>query len=292
NNPSQMQKFLDEENNMLKSMVDKISSAGANVVLCQKGIDDMAQHYLARAGVVAVRRVKESDMSKLSKATGATMITNIDEITSNDLGNAQLVEERHVETDKWVFIEGCKSPKAISILLRGGSQRVVDEAERSVHDALMTVKDVVEYPYIVPGGGAPEAVLSQQIREWSNSLEGRAQLAAEQFADSIETIPLVLAENAGMDPIDTQVQLRAKISNNEKPKYGIDVINKKIADMNTRNVYEPLAVKEHIINGATEVASMILRIDDVIAASKSQTPPGPPGGEGAGGYGDGDYGDM
>lgn len=292
NSPSQMQKFLDEENNMLKSMVDKISSAGANVVLCQKGIDDMAQHYLAKGGIIAVRRVKESDMSKLAKATGATMITNIDEITSNDLGNAQLVEERHVETDKWVFIEGCKNPKAISILLRGGSQRVVDEAERSVHDALMTVKDVVEYPYIVPGGGAPEAVVSQQIREWSNSLGGRAQLAAEQFADSIESIPLVLAENAGMDPIDTQVQLRAKISNSEKPKYGIDVINKKIADMNTRNVYEPLAVKENIVNGATEVASMILRIDDVIAASKSQTPPGPSGGGGAGGYGGGDYGDM
>jgi thermosome len=292
NNPSQMQKFLDEENNMLKSMVDKILSAGANVVLCQKGIDDMAQHYLARAGVLAVRRVKESDMSKLAKATGAVMITNIDEITSNDLGNAQLAEERHVETDKWVFIEGCKNPKAISILLRGGSQRVVDEAERSVHDALMTVKDVVVYPYIVPGGGAPEAIVSQQIREWSNSLDGRAQLAADQFADSIETIPLVLAENAGMDPIDTQVQLRAKISNSEKPKYGIDIINKKIADMIARSVYEPLAVKENIVNGATEVASMILRIDDVIAASKSQMPPGPPGGGGAGGYGGGDYGDM
>jgi thermosome len=293
NNPSQMQKFLDEENNMLKSMVDKILSAGANVVLCQKGIDDMAQHYLARAGIVAVRRVKESDMSKLAKATGATMITNIDEITTDDLGNAQLVEERHVETDNWVFIEGCKNPKAISILLRGGSQRVVDEAERSVHDALMTVKDVVEYPYIVPGGGAPEAIVSQQIREWSNSLDGRAQLAAEQFADSIETIPLVLAENAGMDPIDTQVQLRTKITSSDKPKYGIDVINKKIADMTAGNVYEPLAVKENIVNGATEVASMILRIDDVIAASKSQTPPGPPGGGGgAGGYGGGDYGDM
>jgi thermosome len=292
NNPSQMQKFLDEENHMLKSMVDKITSAGANVILCQKGIDDMAQHYLARGGVVAVRRVKESDMSKLAKATGATMITNIDEITSNDLGNAQLVEERKVETDKWVFIEGCRNPKAISILLRGGSQRVVDEAERSVHDALMTVKDVVEYPYIVPGGGAPEAIVSQQIREWSNSLEGRAQLAAEQFADSIEAIPLVLAENAGMDPIDTQVQLRAKVGSSDKPKYGIDVINKKIADMAARNIYEPLAVKEHIVNGATEVASMVLRIDDVIAASKSQTPPGPPGGGGVGGYGGGDYGDM
>jgi chaperonin GroEL (HSP60 family) len=182
-----------------------------------------------------------------------------------------------------------EDPKAISILLRGGSQRVVDEAERSVHDALMTVKDVVEYPYVVPGGGAPEAIVSREIREWSNSLEGRAQLAAEQFADSIETIPLVLAENAGMDPIDTQVQLRTKITNSNKPKYGIDVINKKIADMNARNVYEPLAVKEHIVNGATEVASMILRIDDVIAASKSQIPPGPPGPPG-GGYGGGDYG--
>jgi archaeal chaperonin len=291
NNPNQMQKFLDEENNMLKSMVDKISSAGANVVLCQKGIDDMAQHYLARGGMIAVRRIKESDMSKLAKAAGATMITNIDEITSDDLGNAQLVEERHVETDKWVFIEGCKNPKAISILLRGGSQRVVDEVERSVHDALMTVKDVVEYPYVVPGGGAPEAIVSREIREWSNSLEGRAQLAAEQFADSIETIPLVLAENAGMDPIDTQVQLRTKITNSSKPKYGIDVINKKIADMNARNIYEPLAVKEHIVNGATEVASMILRIDDVIAASKSQIPPGPPGGGMGGGYGGGDYGE-
>jgi thermosome len=291
NNPNQMQKFLDEENNMLKSMVDKISSAGANVVLCQKGIDDMAQHYLARGGMIAVRRIKESDMSKLAKATGATMITNIDEITSDDLGNAQLVEERHVETDKWVFIEGCMNPKAISILLRGGSQRVVDEVERSVHDALMTVKDVVEYPYVVPGGGAPEAIVSREIREWSNSLEGRAQLAAEQFADSIETIPLVLAQNAGMDPIDTQVQLRTKITNSSKPKYGIDVINKKIADMNARNVYEPLAVKEHIVNGATEVASMILRIDDVIAASKSQIPPGPPGSGMGGGYGGGDYGE-
>jgi thermosome len=290
NNPSQMQRFLDEENNMLKSMVDKISSAGANVVLCQKGIDDMAQHYLARGGMIAVRRIKESDMSKLAKATGATLITNIDEITSSDLGNAQLVEERHVETDKWVFIEGCKNPKAISILLRGGSQRVVDEVERSVHDALMTVKDVVEYPYVVPGGGAPEAIVSKEIREWSSSLEGRAQLAAEQFADSIETIPLVLAENAGMDPIDTQVQLRTKITNSNKPKFGIDVINKKIADMNARNVYESLAVKEHIVNGATEVASMILRIDDVIAASNSQTPPGPPGGGMGGGYGGGDYG--
>jgi thermosome len=291
NTPGQMQRFIDEENNMLKSMVDKILSASANVALCQKGIDDMAQHYLARAGILAVRRIKESDMSKLAKATGAKMITNVNEITKDDLGNAQVVEERHIETDKWVFIEGCKNPKAVSILLRGGSQRVVDEAERSVHDAIMTVKDVVEYPYVLPGGGAPEAVLSQQIREWSNSLEGRAQLAAEKFADSIETIPIVLAENAGMNPLDTQVQLRAKITSN-RPRYGIDVINKRIADMAAEHVYEPLAVKEHIVNAATEVASMILRIDDIIAASKSkEIPPGPGARGGPGGYGGGDYGE-
>jgi archaeal chaperonin len=291
NTPVQMQGFIDEENNMLKSMVDKILSASANVALCQKGIDDMAQHYLARAGILAVRRIKESDMSKLAKATGAKMITNVNEITKDDLGNAQVVEERQIETDKWVFIEGCKNPKAVSILLRGGSQRVVDEAERSVHDAIMTVKDVVEYPYVVPGGGAPEAVLSQQLREWSNSFEGRAQLAAEKFADSIETIPIVLAENAGMNPLDTQVQLRAKITS-DKPRYGIDVINKRIADMAAEHVYEPLAVKEHIVNAATEVASMILRIDDIIAASKSkEMPPGPGARGGPGGYGGGDYGE-
>lgn len=288
NTPGQVQRFKDEENNLLKSMVDKISSAGANVVLCQKGIDDMVQHYLARAGILAIRRIKESDMSKLAKDTGAKMITNVNEITSNDLGNAQVVEERHIETDQWVFIEGCKNPGAVSILLRGGSQRVVDEAERSVHDALMTIKDVAEYPYVVPGGGAPEAVLSLRIRQWSNSLEGRAQFAAEHFADAIETIPLVLAENAGMDPIDTQIRLRAKISSN-KPKYGTDVINKKISDMTAKNVYEPLAV-----NAATEVASMILRIDDVIVATKSKDmPPGlgsGGGGAGPGGYGGGDNG--
>ena len=288
-NPSQMQRFLDEENNMLKSMVNKISSAGANVVLCQKGIDDMVQHYLAKSGILAVRRIKESDMSKLAKATGANMITNVNEITSDDLGNAQLVEERHVETDKWVFIEGCKNPKAVSILVRGGSQRVVDEAERSVHDAIMTIKDVVEYPYIIPAGGAPEAVLSQKIREWSNSVEGRAQLAVVQFADSIETIPIVLAENAGMDPIDTQAQLRTKATT-KKPRYGIDMINKKISDMAANNVYEPLAVKEHIINAATEVASMILRIDGVVAASKSPDRPSGPGAGAPGSYGgDEDY---
>lgn len=284
NTPDQMQRFLDEENKMLKSMVDKISKAGANVVLCQKGIDDIAQHYLAKSGIMAVRRIKESDMSKLSKATGSRMVTNIEELTANDLGSADLVEERKVETDKWVFVEGCKNPKAVSILVRGGSQRVVDEAERSVHDAMMAVKDVVEYPYAVIGGGASEAIVSYTIREWSNSLSGRAQLAVEKFADGIETIPLVLAQNAGMDPLDTQVQLRAKATTS-KPKYGIDVLNAKVADLSAKDVYEPLAVKEQVINAATEAACMILRIDDVIAAGKSNMPSGPsPGGVG-GGYG-------
>ena len=205
NQPQQMQRFLDEENRMLRSMVDKIKSSGANIVLCQKGIDDMAQHYLAKEGIIAVRRIKESDMTKLSKATGAKIITNIDELSSADLGSADLVEERKVETDKWVFVEGCKNPKALSILVRGGSQRIIDEAERSVHDAIMTVKDVIEYPYVVLGGGASEVAISQKIREWSGSLSGREQLAADKFADALESIPLVLAENAGMDIIDTQV---------------------------------------------------------------------------------------
>jgi chaperonin GroEL (HSP60 family) len=186
-----------------------------------------------------------------------------------------VVEEHQVETDRWVFVEGYKNPKAVQILVRGGSQRVVDEAERSVHEAIMTGKDVVQYPYILPAGGAPEAVLSQQIREWSKSVGGRAQLAAEQFSDSVETIPLVLAENAGMDPIDVQAQLRAKITGN-KPRYGIDMSHKKISDTAAMDVYEPLAVKEYIISSATEVASMILRIDDVIAATGSKDMPSGP----------------
>jgi archaeal chaperonin len=255
-------------------VVDKISSAGANVVLCQKGIDDIAQHYLAKKGIMGVRRIKESDMSKLSKATGARVITTTEELNATDLGYAELVEERKVETDKWVFVEGCKNPKAISVLIKGGSQRNVDEAERSVHDGLMATKDIVEYPYAVLGGGACEAIVAHRIREWSNSLSGRARLAAEKFADAIETIPIVLAENAGMDPLDAQVQLRARATS-AKPKYGVDVFSARIADISAKDIYEPLVVKEHIINTATEAASMILRIDNVIAASKSNTPSGP-----------------
>ena len=291
NSPDQMQQFINEENHMLKAMVDKVAAAGANVLLCQKGIDDIAQHYLAKAGILAVRRIKESDMYKLSRATGARIVNNLDELSANDLGYAKLVEERKVETDKWVFVEGCKNPKSVSILVRGGSQRVVDEAERSVHDAIMAVKDVVEYPYIVVGGGAPEVLVSSKLREWATTLPGRSQLAAEKYADGIETIPIVLAENAGMDPLDTQVQLRSKsTSTTGRARYGVDVLNGKIADLAAKDIYEPLAVKEQVINAATEAACMILRIDDVIAASKPKDMP-KPGGYGGGGMGSG-MGDM
>ena len=284
NSPDQMQMFIDEENRMLKAMVDKVVAAGANVLLCQKGIDDIAQHYLAKAGILAVRRIKESDMYKLAKATGARMVNNLDELSESDLGFAKIVEERKVETDKWVFVEGCKNPKSVSILVRGGSQRVVDEAERSVHDAIMAVKDVVEYPYVLVGGGAPEALTALKLREWATNLSGREQLAAEKFADGIETIAIVLAENAGMDPIDTQVQLRSK-SSTGKARYGVDVINGKVADLAAKDIYEPLAVKEQVINAATEAACMILRIDDVIAASKPKDMPRSGGGGMGGGMG-------
>ena len=279
NDPQQMQMFLEEENRMLKSMVDKIKGAGANVVLCQKGIDDLAQHYLAKEDILAVRRVKESDISKLSKATGARIINNLDDFTSKDLGSADLVEERKVETDKWVFIEGCKNPKAVSILVRGGSQRVVDEADRSIHDALMVVKDVLENPVVVAGGGAPEAFVANELRQWSGKMEGRAQLAVLKFADALDTIPLALAVNAGMDPIDTMTTLRAKQSKGSKWT-GIDVLNTVVTDMYKENVIEPLTVKQQIIKSATEAACMLLRIDDVIASSKSKMPAGPPGGMG------------
>ena len=281
--PDQMKMFLEEENRMLKDMVEKIKSSGANVVICQKGIDDIAQHYLAKSDILTVRRVKESDMTKLARATNARVVNSIDDLTSNDLGSADLVEERKVETDKWVFVEGCKHPKSVTILIRGGSQRVVDEAERSIHDALMVTKDVLEKPAIVAGGGAPEAYVASKLREWTNTLIGREQLAAEKFAEALEVIPLTLAENAGMDPIDAATDLRAKQSKGAK-WMGIDARSAKITDMSKMDIFEPLSVKEQIIKSATEAASMILRIDDVIASSKSPggMPPGgmPPGGMG------------
>ena len=279
--PDQMKMFLEEENKMLKSMVDKIISSGANVTICQKGIDDVAQHYLAKSNILAVRRVKESDMTKLARATGARIVNNLEDLSSKDLGSADLVEERKVETDKWVFIEGCKHPKAVTILIRGGSQRVVDEADRSIHDALMVTKDVMEKPFIVAGGGSPESFVAGKLRDWSSTLSGREQLAADKFAESLEVIPLALAENAGMDPIDTLTELRSKQAKGSKWS-GIDARSGKIVDMSKLDIVEPLSVKEQIIKSATEVASMILRIHDVIASSKSGAggPPGMPPGMG------------
>ena len=271
--PTQMQQFLEEENKMLKSMVDKIHSIGANVLICQKGIDDISQHYLSKHGIMAVRRVKESDMTKLAKATGGRITTSLDDISTNDLGSAEIVQQKKVEADKWVFIEGCKNPRSVTILIRGGSQRVVDEADRSIHDALMVVKDVVEKPLIVAGGGSPEAYLATELNEWTGSSEGREQLAIKQYAEALESIPLTIAENAGMDPIDSLITLRANQSNG-KQTVGINAREGKIGNMFSLDIVEPLAVKEQIIKSATEAACMILRIDDVIAVS---------GGPGAGG---------
>ena len=266
NDPTQMQMFLEEENRMIKTMVDKIHAIGANVVICQKGIDDMAQHFLSKHGILAVRRVKESDMAKLAKATGGRITSNIEDISEKDLGAANLVQQKKVESDKWVFIEGCKNPQSVTLLIRGGSQRVVDEVDRSIHDALMVVKDVIEKPEIVAGGGAPEAVLASFLRDWSERFEGREQLAINKFAEALEVIPLTIAENAGMDPIDTMVKLRAKQSEGKKWT-GIDAKEGKVSDMLSKNIVEPVVVKEQIIKSATEAACMILRIDDVIAIS-------------------------
>ena len=276
-NPQQIKSFLDEENRMLKNMVDKVIGSGATVVFCQKGIDDMSQHYLAKAGVLAVRRIKESDLTKLAKATGARIVTNLDDLYEKDLGTANLVEERKIEEDRWVFVEGCKHPKSVSLLLRGGSQKVVDEVERSVHDAIMVVRDVMEFPSIVAGGGAPETYVATKLRSWSKSLEGREQLAAEKFAEAMESIPLALAENAGMDPIDTLATLRSKQLKGEKWT-GIDVLKGRVSNMKTSDIIDPLAVKYQVISAASEAACMILRIDDVISVSKAAAPPG--GGEG------------
>ena len=275
--PTQMQTFLEEENRMLKSMVDKIHSIGANVIICQKGIDDIAQHYLSKHGILAVRRVKESDMTKLAKATGGRISTNLEDISASDLGNAEIAHQKKVESDKWVFIEGCKNPRSVTILIRGGSQRVVDEADRSIHDSLMVVKDVVEKPSIVAGGGSPEAYLAAELNEWSSNSEGREQLAMKQYAEAFEIIPLTIAENAGMDPIDTIITLRANQSNG-KQTVGINAKESKIGNMLSLDIVEPLAVKEQIIKSATEAACMILRIDDVIAVSGSPSAGGPPPG--------------
>jgi archaeal chaperonin len=276
NTPDQIRTFMAEEDSILKGMVDKIKSTNSNVVLCQKGIDDIAQHHLAKAGIIAVRRIKESDMAKLAKATGGRIVGSVNDLTEKDLGDAQTVEERSIENDNWVFIEGCKNPKAVSLLLRAGSQRVLDEAERSIHDALMVVKDVIEKPLIVYGGGAPEGYVATKLRSWAQSLSGREQLAVEKFAEALESIPLALARNAGMNPIDAITQLRSKHSAGEK-WVGIDSVNGVVGNIQKSDIVEPIKVKEQVIKSATETANMILRIDNVVASSKpSSVPAGQP----------------
>ncbi|MEM2464176.1 MAG: thermosome subunit beta [Candidatus Bathyarchaeia archaeon] len=266
--PLQMKAFLEKETEMLKSMVEKIAMAGANVVICQKGIDDMAQHFLAKEGILAVRRAKESDMEKLARATGGRIVTNLEDLKPEDLGYAELVEERKIGEDKMVFIEGCKDPRSVSIIIRAGLERMVEEAERAMHDALSVVSDVIERPKIVPGGGAIETELAKELRKYAAQIGGREQLAIESFAEALEIIPKTLAENAGLEPIDIMVELKAA---HEKPDgfaYGVDVFSGKVVNMLEKGVIEPLIVKEQAIKSAAEVASMILRIDDVIAASK------------------------
>jgi len=264
--PEQMKLFLDEEERMLREMVDKIAEAGANVVFCEKGIDDVALHFLAKKGILAVKNVSSSDMEKLARATGGKIVASVKDLTPEVLGEAKLVEEVKIGEDKLVYIRECKNPKAVTIVVRGGTEHVVDEAERSLHDALCVVRNAIEDGKIVPGGGAPEAEVAKQLRDYAVKVGGREQLAIEAFADAVESIPLTLAENAGLDPVDIMVSLRAAHENASSPSYGVDVFTGKIRDMLELNVVEPLRVKLQVIKSATEAANMILKIDDVIAA--------------------------
>jgi thermosome len=264
--PEQMKLFLDEEERMLKEMVDKIAETEANVVFCEKGIDDVALHFLAKRGILAVKNVSSSDMEKLAKATGGKIMASVKELTADVLGEAKIVEEVKIGDDKLVYVRECKNPKAVTIVVRGGTEHVVDEAERSLHDALCVVRNAIEDGKIVAGGGAPEAHVARYLREYAVKVGGREQLAIEAFADAIEAIPLTLAENAGLDPIDIMVALRAKHESAASPSYGVDVFSGKVRDMLELNVVEPLRVKQQVIKSATEAANMILKIDDLIAA--------------------------
>jgi len=266
--PDMMKAFLGEEEAMFKRMVDTVKKAGVNVVFCQKGIDDVVQFLLAREGILAVKQVKESDMEKLSRATGGSVVTVLDDLKPEDLGWAEFVEERRIEESKMVFVEGCKNPKSVAILVRGGLERMVDEADRALHDALSVVADVVRENRIVAGGGAVEAEVARRLKSYGAKTGGREQLAIEAYAEALERIPTILAENAGLDPIDILVSLRAA---HEKPSgqwMGVNLADGKIVDMMGRDVIEPLSVKEQALRAGTEAACMILRIDDVIAAAK------------------------
>ncbi|MGB9959515.1 MAG: thermosome subunit beta [Candidatus Bathyarchaeales archaeon] len=264
--PEQMKLFLDEEERMLREMVDKIAEVGANVVFCEKGIDDVALHFLAKKGILAVKNVSSSDMEKLARATGGKIVASIKDLTPDVLGEAKTVEEVKIGDDKLVYVRECKNPKAVTIVVRGGTEHVVDEAERSLHDALCVVRNAIEDGKIVPGGGAPEAEVAKQLRDYAVKVGGREQLAIEAFADAVEAIPLTLAENAGLDPVDIMVALRAKHESAATPSYGVDVFSGKIRDMLELNIVEPLRVKLQVIKSASEAANMILKIDDVIAA--------------------------
>ena len=274
--PTQMQAFLDNETRMLKDMVKSIKAAGATVLFCQKGIDDMAQHFLAKEGIMSARRVKQSDMEKLARATGGNVITKLDDLNSKDLGDAGVVEERKVGDDKMIFVEKCKEPRSVAILIRAGLERMVDEADRAMNDALSVVADVVQENKIVAGGGATESELAKVLRAFATKVGGREQLAIEAFAESLEIVPKTLAENAGLESIDILVGLRAAHEKKDGHLMGVDVFKGKIVNSYETGVIEPSKVKEQAMKSATEVACMILRIDDVIASTKSAG--GPPGG--------------
>jgi chaperonin GroEL (HSP60 family) len=264
---------------MMKEMVNKIKAAGANVALCQKGIDDTTQSFLAKEGVLAVRRVKKSDMEKLARATGGKIVTNLGDLKAADLGKAGLVEERKIGDDKMVFIEGCKDPRSVSVLIRAGLERLVDEAERALKDALFVVADVVQKPKVVTGAGATEAELSEKLREYASKVGGREQLAIEAFAESLEMVPKILAENAGLNTIDIMVSIRSAHQKKGGLTHGVDVFKGGVKDMKKQGVIEPVRVKEQAIRSAAEAASMILRVDDVIASAKPPPTPPPRGGE-------------
>ena len=274
--PTQMKAFLDKETSMLKEMVEKVKASGATVLFCQKGIDDLAQHFLSKEGIIAARRVKQSDMEKLARATGGNVITKLDDLKSEDLGDAGIVEERKVGDDKMIFVEKCKEPRSVAVLIRAGLERMVDEADRAMNDSLSVVADVVEYNKIVAGGGATESEIAKVLRSYATTVGGREQLAIEAFADSLEIVPKTLAENAGLESIDILVGLRAAHEKKNGHLMGVDVFKGKIVNSYEDGVVEPLKVKEQAMKSATEVASMILRIDDVIASTKPKegAPPG------------------
>jgi len=282
--PSQLQAFLSEEENMLRRMVETVKKSGANVVFCQKGIDDLAQHFLAKEGIYSVRRVKKSDMEKLGKATGGKVVTKLDELSKEDLGNAKLVYEKKIGDDQMTFVTGCKNPRAVSILIRGGTEHVVDEVERSLEDAQSVVACAVEDGKVITGGGASATEIALGLRDYASSVGGREQIAMESFAEAIEVIPRTLAENAGLDPIDTLIELRKQHKKGNRTA-GVNVFTGKVSDMKKENVVEPIRVGSQAISSATDAAVMILRIDDVIAAKTGGTGKGaggPKGGEDGG----------